>query len=150
MWLLAVQAVHLLAAIFWVGGMVFFAAVVMPALRRSLTPPARQAAVEAIGRRYRQLGWSSVGLLLITGPVLAQARGVAWGSAFGRALIVKLGLVALMLVLLVVHDLILGPRSLRNPESAGTGTARWTLRLARINLLIVLLISLCGLLLVQL
>lgn len=50
------RLVHLLAAIVWAGGMVFFSLVVMPSVRKALPPPQRPELIRIIGRRYRLMG----------------------------------------------------------------------------------------------
>ena len=113
--------IHILSAIVWIGGMLFLALVVVPTTR-GLPPGDRVALFGAIGRRFRTVGWVCIGLLLATGTINSIYRGVTWdnlgtadlwGSAFGRTLAVKLGVVAVLLALSVYHDFIIGPRSVR-------------------------------------
>ncbi len=105
--------VHVLAACAWVGSMVFFAAVVVPVLRRPEQASAAAALVRQVGMRYRVFGWACLGLLVTTGTTNLALRGVRldtlasgafWADGFGRALAHKLGAVALVLVLTAVHD----------------------------------------------
>jgi putative copper export protein len=137
------RTIHLLAAMTWAGGMVFFSLVLMPSVRRAVPPPDRPGLIRAVGRRYRFVGWAGIAVLLITGPLMAWDRGVDWDSEFGRLLALKLTLVGAMLVLTLFHDLVLGPRVTRDP--AGSDRLRpmvaW---LARLNLLVVLAIVVCG------
>ena len=67
--------VHLLAAIVWVGGMLFLALVVVPATRR-LPAVERASLFDLVGRRFRAVGWACVALLLATGLVNLSYRGV--------------------------------------------------------------------------
>lgn len=133
-----------MAVVVWAGGMISFSLVVMPALRGSLPPPQRQALIRTIGRRYRAVGWASVAVLLATGPVMAWQRGVVWDSAFGRILSVKLALVGVMLILTVLHDFVLGPRAASADAARKEGPRRAIVWLARVNLLVVLGIMVCG------
>lgn len=139
------RVVHLISAAVWVGSMVFFSLVVMPSLRHGLPPPQRQELIRSVGRRYRVLGWASVGVLLATGPLLAWRHGVVWSSGFGQLLSLKLVLVGIMLALTVLHDLSMGPprgAQLNVPLTDGQRLA--IVWLARVNLLVVLGIFLCG------
>lgn len=144
------RTIHLLTAVVWVGSMIFFTFVVMPALRKSLPPPQRQELLRVIGRRYRLVGWTSIVILLITGSLLAWNQGVEWGSVFGWVLSLKLALVGTMLVLTALHDFVLGPRPLdmaRDAVAPSQGKERQrrvVVYLARVNLLVVVGILLCG------
>jgi len=104
------QTIYLLAAIAWAGSMIFFSLVLIPGVRESLSPHHRPELVRAIGKRYRVMGWVSVGFLLVTGTILAWKRNEVWGSEFGQVLILKLILVGVMLLLTVLHD-VMGTRS---------------------------------------
>lgn len=139
---------HVLAALTWLGGMLFFALVGAPVLRR-LDPPALRARVFGeLGRAFRTVGWGAIAVLLATGIVNLHfagvlrdgqlARAAFWATPYGRALGWKLALVATMVALAAVHDFVLGPRAGRlDPVSpAGRrarGQAAW---LARINAIV--------------
>lgn len=114
---------HVLAAMVWIGGILFFAMVGAPALRRVEPPELRAQLFEVMGMRFRYVGWAAVTLLLITGTWIMQVRGwLAWGvlsnagfwrGATGTALGWKLGLVTVMLVLNLWHDIALSPEKAR-------------------------------------
>jgi uncharacterized membrane protein len=109
--------VHILAALVWVGGMWFLALVLVPALRRE--PPDRRAALlEAVGRRFRTVGWVAIAVLLVTGVWNVANRGFGWdvftaGGRFGHILAGKLALIAVVLALSALHDFRIGPASTR-------------------------------------
>jgi putative copper resistance protein D len=143
---------HLVAALLWAGGMLFLVLVIVPLLR---TPALRGQAIQllqAVGLRFRTVGWASLLVLVVTGLVNAAYRGGSagaladgawWATPFGRLLAHKLGLVALILVLSAVHDFGVGPRAaalLRDdPASPRAGAwraaASW---MGRVNLLLAL------------
>ncbi len=139
--------IHLSAALLWVGSMLFLALVLMPAMRQGAEPAKRQALMRAIAPRYRLLGWGSVGVLLLTGLLLLWQHGVVWHSDFGHVLIIKLVFVVLMLAMTLYHDRVLGPQATRTlTEKQGPGAvSKRSARLARTNLLLVLVIIFCGL-----
>jgi putative copper export protein len=127
---------HLLTAIFWIGGLLFLALAVVPVVRRPAFRALSPALLEAIGLRFRSLGWIAMGVLVLTGLINLFARGVTpallmdptfWGGAFGRALAGKLLTVALVIGLNALHDFWAGPRATRalavDPE--GVEAARW-------------------------
>jgi uncharacterized membrane protein len=137
---------HILGAMVWVGGMLFLALVMVPVARR-LPPGERAVLLAAIGQRFRLVGWLSLLLILLTGLVISGYRGVTGeavatgallASPWGRLFAAKMGLVAIMVALTLIHDLALGPASsaaLARGEATRTGQTRrlaaiWTARLS--------------------
>lgn len=135
--------VHILAAMFWIGGMLFFSLVLVPSLR-GLPPPQRADLMSRIGQRYRRAGWISLAVLLATGLLRLYQLGFAPLAADGW-IWTKLALVLVMIGLTLLHDLLLGPRSIQISRS-GTPhplqqIVRWT---ARLNLVIGLFVVLAA------
>lgn len=150
---------HLLAAVVWVGGIVFLATVAVP-LARQLDQPLRTRVISEAGRRFRAIGWASLAVLLVTGIINMGYRGATlentlngtfWATPFGRTLAEKLALVALMAMVSAVHDFVIGPRSVRLAQEGKDIaslriTASW---LARITLLLALVILFLAVMLVR-
>jgi uncharacterized membrane protein len=126
-------ALHILAAMFWLGGMFFLAAVGAPVLRAVEPPELRQRLFQQLGLRFRAAGWWAIAVLVATGVVQLQLRGLLhwsgmlgdptfWASPLGRALAVKLVAVTAMIAASAVHDFVLGPAAGRvapgSPEAA--------------------------------
>jgi uncharacterized membrane protein len=141
--------VHILAAMLWLGGMFFFGIVGAPVLRAVNPAELRQALFHGLGLRFRTIGWWAIGTLLVTGVLNLHFRGwldwstalgssAFWRSTPGRALMVKLGAVAVMLVVSAVHDFAIGP--LAGQEKPGSsralGLRRRAALLARVNALV--------------
>ncbi len=116
--------VHLLATLFWLGGTFFLGIVGGPALR-GLEPSLRSRLFRDIGIRFRKFGWVAITILIITGVMNLEFRGLLtpalrggadfWLTSFGKILAWKLGLVTLMVTLAAIHDFWLGPLSGRLP-----------------------------------
>ncbi len=135
---------HVLAAILWLGGMFFLAAVGAPALRKVEPPELRARLFNAVGRGFRDVGWIAIVVLLVTGVLNLHYRGVLnrdalgsdafWASAYGTALAWKLGLVAAMVLNSAIHDFVLGPMAyrVRGTDRAAT-LRRWSAWSARLN-----------------
>lgn len=140
--------VHVLAALLWLGGMFFLAAVGAPVLRRIDDARLRRDLFQRLGARFRSVGWAAIGVLLVTGVLNLHYRGVLrgeilldsgfWTTPYGRALALKLATVTLMLTIQGVHDFLHGPRAGRaEPGSAeGLGMRRRAALLARVNALV--------------
>jgi copper resistance protein D len=138
--------IHILAAMLWLGGMLFLGVVAAPELRH-LDPALRQRLFDRLGYRFRTVGWICIAALVATGVLNLRYHGFLssavlgdptfWGTAFGRALTVKLAMVTVMIVGSAVHDFWLGPAAGRVP--AGSADAlrlnRWASWLARLNAL---------------
>lgn len=125
--------VHVLAAVFWLGGMFFLAVVGAPALRNLESRELRARLFHDLGVRFRLWGWISIGVLVVTGVAILHVRGVLrlevlgdpawWGTSFGRALLWKLVAVAVMVGLSALHDFVYGPRASRAAGVSGGGPA---------------------------
>jgi len=113
---------HLLAAFFWLGGMLFLAAVGAPVLRTVEPPELRQRLFHVLGTRMRGPGWVAIGTLLVTGTLNLHYRGwlrwdgglgtgAFWATPLGTALAIKLVSVTLMVGTSAWHDFVLGPRA---------------------------------------
>lgn len=121
---------HILSACVWVGGTVALVFVGVPAVRK-LEGEARATAMRALGRRWRPLGWSAMGVSIVSGLWLTDLHGgfseAALSTDFDRTLIVKSALVALLCGGAVLHDYVLGPR-LQRQLRAGAAEAPATRR----------------------
>ena len=151
---------HIVAVCLWLGGMLFLAIVIVPVLRMPAYRDAAAGLVRASGLRFRTVGWVCLGVVVLTGIYNLNQRGndgsyvwngLLWAGPQGRALSVKLTLVALVLALSLVHDWFLGPKAsemlIADPTSPAARrlrkTASWMGRLnALLGLAIVALAAL--------
>ena len=142
--------IHILSAIFWIGGMLFTAAVLVPASRHQLLKKKKGAFFTLVGRKFSRISWVLFLVLIVTGITNLLARGYSlsdlgtrafWGSGFGSALFIKLHLFGLVLILSGIHDFYAGPKAAElmdnRPDDPKTKTYRklssW---IGRINLLL--------------
>lgn len=118
----AITALHLLAALVWLGGLLFLGIVGAPVLRR-LDRPLRTRLFDAIGVRFRTVGWVAIGVLIATGLLMIWRLGIFaapsafWTTTFGRALLLKWSVILLMLFVSALHDFKYGPAA-RSSETA--------------------------------
>ncbi len=85
----SLKALHLLAAVAWVGGMFFMHTCLRPAAAAVLEPPARLSLMHATMRRFFAVVTGAIVLALLTGAaMLGMARSVAVrsGLAFNMPL----------------------------------------------------------------
>jgi copper resistance protein D len=143
---LALVTVHLLAAIVWVGGTVALVFVAVPPVQR-LQGPERAALLREFGRRWRPIGWSALGIAVVTGVVLAQ-RGHAFDGAprdFDWVLTAKGVLVGLLVAGSYLHDYVLGPGLAQQVREGKPQSLRPLLvGIGRTNLLLTIAIPILG------
>lgn len=142
--------IHILSAIFWIGGMLFTAAVLVPASRHKLLKNKKGQFFTLIGKKFSRISWILFIVLIITGITNLLTRGydwqtllssVFWESNFGSILAIKLSLFGIVLLVSGIHDFYAGPKAAKlldeQPESAETDRMRklssW---LGRLNLLL--------------
>jgi uncharacterized membrane protein len=148
-WIVSVW-LHIVSVTIWLGGSLFFALVIVPVLRRPQHHQAAAQLVQTDGVRFRAVGWICFAVIGATGIFNLNYTGYDWsylwsGLLFkgtqGRAIAVKLALVACVLALSLVHDWYLGPKAARcmladptSPEARGLRrTASW---MGRANVLL--------------
>ena len=137
---LLVRWIHVLAAMVWIGGMLFVALVLVPAVRRLDDPALRSRLVHAMGVRFRAVGWVALTVMIVTGLLNLWVRpDILYSPRFHW----KAGLVVLALALAALHDFVLGPRA-GSPAAhpAARVCASWV---ARMNVVVAVVIVLLGL-----
>jgi uncharacterized membrane protein len=117
---------HILSAIFWIGGMLFLTAVIAPFLSTIKDPQEKSKIYQWVGARLRLFGWIAIILLLATGPTILYLlynvppqeifRAPFHLSPPGRALGFKLLFVIIIVISSLVHDFWLGPKARSSPR----------------------------------
>ena len=93
---------HLLGATVWVGGLIVLAGLV-PAARQA---GAERPVIQAMARRFGVISWTALGLLVLTGTIMALDR-------WSQSLILKIGLVLAVAMLAAWHSVMAGDQSPR-------------------------------------
>ncbi len=137
---------HVISAIFWIGGMLFLSLIIVPFLLALKSPQERSAVYRKIGPKYRTLAWIAIIILLITGPLNLYLLGINpsiiftpafLATAYGKALLVKLILVFTLVLSSLLHDFWVGPKA-RNSDKYRT----YAKIFGRTNLILAILIVL--------
>jgi len=144
--------IHVLAAMVWLGGMLFLALVGAPVLRGVEPESLRAALFRRLGEAFRRAGWIAVAVLVATGILNLHFRGWLdarvlgsadfWTSRPGRTFAAKLVAVTVMVVVEAVHDFVDGPRASR-AEPGSAEARRYRRRaalLARVNAVVAVLL----------
>ncbi|HEX9204652.1 MAG TPA: CopD family protein [Candidatus Deferrimicrobiaceae bacterium] len=99
-------AAHLLAAIAWLGGMIFHIFVLDPVFRDNEVSFQSAFLLALMEARFRKLVGGAIALLFATGAakayLLLGTAGALFGTAPGRYILLKVGLTAAMLVIFAV------------------------------------------------
>jgi uncharacterized membrane protein len=154
---------HIMAAVVWVGGTIFLASVLLPAIRRPELASIALGLIRWTALRFRWVGWVCFVIFILTGMLNLAFRGLTWSDliaghfwrgSFGSALALKLTVVAIILAISALHDFVIGPRATaawqRDAKSARTRRLRnQAVQIARLNLLLGLIAILLGSMLVR-
>ncbi|MCS6327038.1 MAG: hypothetical protein H8K06_08130 [Nitrospira sp.] len=150
--------IHLLAAVVWVGGMVFLPVVLVPVLKQDGGFAKHVVLFRTIAYRFRALVWGAMGILIVTGSVMAVGRSIPllepwqWPTIF----LAKISVVAFLFTLTLAHDLVVGPqvrRILGTAEAERSARDRVLVRYSalvpRLSLLVALLVLLLAVVLAR-
>ena len=143
------RIVHLLAAIVWVGGTIALVFVAVPPVQR-LEGEARAHVLREFGRRWRPIGWSALGIAIVTGAIIASRDGAfdTTPAKFDWVLGIKGALVGLLIAGAYLHDYVLGPGLARQIREGQPQSFRRVLTtIGRANLLLTIAIPILGVLL---
>jgi len=92
-----VHWLHLVAVATWTGGLITLAALVV-ALRKAGAP---RETLRAAARQFGRLSWVAMAIAVGTGIAQVELKSMSW--SYGR-LHMKLGLVALVIVVTLIHQ----------------------------------------------
>src|SRR5205085_10049589 len=127
-------------------GTVALVFVAVPPVQR-LDGAARASLLRAFGRRWRPIGWSALGVAIVTGALLAWRDG-AFDSAPTRVdwvLAIKGALVGLLVAGAYLHDFVLGPGLARQVRAEEPQTLPpLPTAIGRVNLLITVTLPVLG------
>lgn len=125
------DAIHLIASAIWAGGIAVLVLVLLPDLRR-MTVSVRHGVLCRIVPRFSTMALICMAAIGLTGFYAGWLQVGNWTALttteYGRALIVKLGLLLMILVLAAINLLVI-ERKLRTREQDPTAAPVWTRRL---------------------
>lgn len=132
---LLVLWIHMLSAIFWVGGMLFLTLVLAPVLRSESGKPETYLFFKKVAQRFRNGVWVAILFLVLTGPLLLsnQVSLEVPPQEWPLVVLTKLVLVCVLILFAGLHDLVLGPRAgllKKKPQATLTTGERTLLNLS--------------------
>jgi len=137
---------HILAALFWIGGMLFLTIVVVPFLKTIQDVQERSRIYQVVGKSFRFWGWIAIIILVITGPLNLYLMGIPLSilldpsihsTPYGKVLSIKISFVILIILTSLLHDFVFGPKAGNSPGYSSF--AKW---LGRSNLFTAIIIVL--------
>lgn len=141
---------HLLTAVIWIGGMIYFNFVLSPSLA-AIDPPQRGKLVGAVSKRFAMFAWGCIIILLMTGLLLTPS-GMLFdtSSTYGIALFVKIIMFIVMIIIGAFISFIkvpkmekLAPKPDEKPAPEFFKIQKQISLLAHINMILGILILLC-------
>lgn len=133
-----IQWLHLTAAAVWAGSQLFLILVAGPALRVIEDSETSLRVLRVLVGRYNVVGWVSLLVLVLTGLQrtysMLPTLGPLSGTFYGGVLFIKIGMVAAILLLTLVHSTIIGPRLLALMSTSTAASDPSYRRLRRISL----------------
>lgn len=112
--LLTAQWMHLMGAVTWVGGSIFFKFVLQPAFRRVDAGP---APMRSVGHEFGRIVWIAIGILVVTGAFMAVVHLTAGGNSR-----VYIGILALKISLAFYMFLLVWLRRRSAPAAGADGS----------------------------
>lgn len=132
--LLLVLWLHILASVVWIRGMAFNILVLRPSMT-VIDAPQRIKLAETVLKRFISLVWVSVGVLILTGAVLALPKVTS--SAYWRTLLFKLLIVLVMIFNVFIIRYLLFPKfTSLIPSQEGSKVMGQTVIVVKINLIL--------------
>ncbi|TSA17217.1 MAG: hypothetical protein D4R72_05415, partial [Nitrosopumilales archaeon] len=106
---LIVDFIHNVAASFWIGGIIYIAFVLMPKLRQLSSDVISASTISIIIPRFTIIAITILGAIVITGPILLYTLennlALTLASTYGKILIVKLSLAAVLIAIGGYHEI---------------------------------------------
>jgi uncharacterized membrane protein len=112
--------IHITSAIFWIGGMLFTASVLVPISRHKLLKNKKGEFFTLVGQKFSRISWFLFLILITTGITNLLTRGYTidqlltfsfWMDVFGGYLFLKLLVFGLVLIISGIHDFYAGPKA---------------------------------------
>lgn len=148
---------HILSAMIWVGGMIFYVIVVMPVIRNQKLKEQKQTLLQLTALQFRKISYflfflffiSGFGILCTKGYLSSREIFSFFTSNLGYMFLIKIGLFLILFISSLYHDFISGPKTFEYLEKDSVLYERYKKRsglFGRLNLLLSLSIAILGML----
>ncbi|HVA98507.1 MAG TPA: CopD family protein [Bacteroidia bacterium] len=147
---------HIVAACLWLGGMLFLILAFVPGIKKH---PDKVNLIATVSLKYRKVGTLALVVLLITGIIQLEYRGVQWNleyftSSYGMIAGLKILVFILIVCISLIHDYYIGTRAIEawknQPDNPKTIVLRNLSRLlGRLSFVLALIAVFLGVVLVR-
>ena len=136
--------IHLVAAITFIGGLIYLQLVLKPVLQSHGTNTEVSEIFRIAGQRFRTVTWMSLIALILTGAfnMLSEGGSARIETMWGVVLMLKLFLFAIAFGLVLIHDFVIDPYAFSSQPSLKTPNASHNLRRASLVQQSILVLSL--------
>ncbi|TFH34349.1 MAG: hypothetical protein E4G99_09680 [Anaerolineales bacterium] len=120
LWALSsVYALHMLATVVWIGGILYQSLFLLPVIRSTKEPAAALTLLERLRQRFQPAAWLSLAVLIVTGLIQMVANSnyqgfLAFENTWARAILIKHIALGVMILLATYQSFILYPRLTRS------------------------------------
>lgn len=146
---------HILSAMVWLGGMIFYVIVIMPVIRNQKVKEQKLTLLQLTALQFRKISYPLFVLFLISGFGILFTKGYLQAGQFisffttnlGLMFLSKLGLFLLLFLFSIYHDFVSGPKTfffLENDLVQYERYRRVSAFFGRLNLLLSLCIAILG------
>ena len=144
-----IMGIHLVAAITWIGGLLFLWMVLRPVLSRLPVQAQGQETLHRVEERFKTVRWISLIALVVTGffNILREGGAARLETNWGGVLLIKLLFVDIVVGLTWVNDYLIGPNTVG--ESAKPSSKQMSNLLNGAILILSLVIIFVGIYLVE-
>jgi copper resistance protein D len=108
-WYLVCVYLHLLAAVLWIGHMLFWVTAGGTITKRFLSEETRKVVLQ-FRDEFGQIGWPSLVVLVLTGVFILYQRGFRLDNIPSNPLPTLLGVKLFLVILMIVFQCLVGPK----------------------------------------
>jgi len=124
--------IHLVAAITFIGGLMYLHLVLRPVLQSQGVETLSSEILRKAGQRFRTITWMSLIVLILTGAfnMLSEGGSARIETEWGVVLMLKLFLFAIAFGLVLIHDFVLDPYAASSQSSVKASVVQGNIRRA--------------------
>ncbi|TGM50148.1 hypothetical protein [Leptospira biflexa] len=148
---------HILSAMIWVGGMIFYVIVVMPVIRNPKLRDQKITLLQLTALQFRKISYSLFLIFLVSGFGILYAKGYLidgqlvsfFTSNIGYMFLTKIFLFLVLFLSSLYHDFVSGPKTFLYLDQDSVQYERYRKRsgfFGRFNLLLSVSIAILGIL----
>ncbi|MCZ8157626.1 MAG: hypothetical protein O9264_16010 [Leptospira sp.] len=124
-WYLFSTVIHIFSAMFWIGGVIVYALVIIAIIRDPEFKDIKLRLLQKTALQFRRLSYPVYLLLFISGVYLTASKGLLYdllnfqfgSSSMTKMVVLKVSLFLILVLSSIYHDFFTGPRTFRYAET---------------------------------